>query len=1066
MKKMYRGVPNSPSTKLAYSIDSLATTISVEDGSVLPPAPNLATIGYGESSETILYNLKEGNTLSQIERGFEGIAGSWEEGELISRLFTSHDYNTLVDNIEDSNTNLGGIPEEILGINTQLSDHAGKHTATETRLSDIDGQLDGIDTKLLGYETEHTEINNKLLGIDGQLLEINTQLSDQDNTQINTKLQTLEGEVDGINTQLSDHESKHLATDNTLTGINDQILAIDSKLLEHTDKHTVTESRLVEIDGQIQSVNTDLTSQIEDINNQLSNYSGSENPPDEVRFTEVENSILEINNNLDKTTADLEQRGINVRSVGAVGDGISDDSAPINSAIALAKSSGKTQVFVPDGEYNIESTIIVDRGIHLDLSPGATLKAMRDINVVQLKPDSKITGGTIDTSAITFTQACIYLNGNDIFKLLNDHVYGNGTILKGRDHEYTDHNWTGKGIHLYSGKGVSGDPSYVSFVRFMQMGIFNFEYGILLETDETISTNDEMAWVNGNSFDQINMMNCLKAITLIGLGDIPRDCTGNQFSNMQVQVNAYSDYAIHCEGGWNKFEGMWWDLHRCPNKAFIFGPNSRFNRIESMHGYEGTAHYEDKGYLNIIASLTNHIPDSKTLAYPLTTPYNPNMLGNQDDYLIHGDLRGYTVTQTTPQALPLNEDSGELGDFSALFNFDTEMGVVWTDVVADYDNPLILEIDLSASPVPYMSFVGITSGYKDTAPRNITFELYDGTSWLEGDWFTKNTDAQFIVSAPWVGVDQGHKIRITMWNDDALPRTIGISRVFAMSTKTTGNAYLPKNGGEVYGDLIFPSNDVGFQMTKNDGTTSKFFVTNEGGLTTRDNPYAGYVPDIQNQAYPMSRPYNGTFLGTQDDILAHCDKRGVTITQTSSHPRQYGDLTALFTLDSEDAIRWDSTNATEADPITLLVDLTQDREIEGYHYMLYFGMLSTWTNFAQNVIIEVYDNGGWVTVLDMRGNTTQNYIVSSSSDYIDLAEQIRVKFWGANNAQNEIAFCRLFAHSTKSPGQAWMSKAGGTINGDVTTEGILDAKGGFKLEVRTTDPSSPEVGRMWFRSDL
>jgi hypothetical protein len=762
----------------------------------------------------------------------------------------------------------------------------------------------------------------------------------------------------------------------------------------------------------------------------------------------------------------LSRLTVDVFDHGAVGDGINDDSIGINNAINYASTAGRNKVFVPDGTYSIKNTVIIKSGIQLELSPGAVLKAGADVNIVQLKPHSKLTGGAIDTSAITFTKACIYLNGNDVFKLLNDHVYCNGTVLKGKDHEYTDHNWTGKGIHLYSGKGSNFDPSYVSFVRFMQMGIFNFEYGILLETDTTITQESDMAWVNGNSFDQINMMNCLKPITLIGMGDIPRDCTGNQFSNMQVQINSYSDYAIYCEGGWNKFDGMWWDLHRSDKKAFVFGPNSRFNRIESMHGYEGTAHYEDKGYLNVIASLTNHIPDNKTLAYPISTPFKPNMLGNQDDYLIHGNLRGYTISQTSQHPLPMGVESGEVGDFGALFNFDTELGVIWEGLVADYDNPLTLEVDLTASPVPYMAYVGIMSGYNYEAPENVRFEIYDGVTWHEADWFTKNTDAQFIVTAPWLGVDNGHKIRVVMWNETTTPRDVALSRVFAMSSKTTGNAYLPKSGGEVYGDIVFPNNEIGFQMTKNDGKTSKFFVTNEGGLTTRDNPYAGYVPDIQNMAYPMSRPYKGSFVGMQDDILAHCHKRGVTITQTSAHLKQYGDLTALFTLDSEDAIRWDSTNATEADPITLLVDLTGDREIPSYQYMMYFGMLSTWTNFAQNLIIEVFDGVSWATILDIRDNTTQNYIVSSSFDYTDQTEQIRVKFWGANNDRNEIAFCRLFAHSTKTPGQTWLPKDGGIINGDTQVEGVLDAKGGFKLEVRTDDPTEPEIGRMWFREDL
>ncbi|PFN77606.1 hypothetical protein COJ85_32065 [Bacillus sp. AFS076308] len=280
---------------------------------------------------------------------------------------------------------------------------------------------------------------------------------------------------------------------------------------------------------------------------------------------------------------------------------------------------------------------------------------------------------------------------------------------------------------------------------------------------------------------------------------------------------------------------------------------------------------------------------------------------------------------------------------------------------------------------------------------------------------------------------------------------------------------MPLSGGTIHGDLIFPNNDISFQMTKNNGKQTKFFVTNEGALASMDNKFGGYTPDSKSMCYPQNRPYKPIMLGAQDDILLYAHKRGVTITQTSSHPRDYGANEALFTFDSEDAIRWDATNATEANPITLEVDLTTDREIVGgYQYCFYFGMNSTWTNFAKNLIIEVYDAtpAQWITVLDIRDNTTENFVCSSSWDGIDKAQKIRVKFWGANNNTNRIAYTRLFALSTKTQGQAWFPKSGGIVNGDATFEGKTTAKGGLVIETRTTDPFSPEIGRMWLRSDL
>jgi hypothetical protein len=510
------------------------------------------------------------------------------------------------------------------------------------------------------------------------------------------------------------------------------------------------------------------------------------------------NDITTINNKVN----DL---GINAKSF----------TGGIHEALIYAETAAQKKVYVPDGIYNVDKTVEIPSGIHLELAPNAVLKLTADVNAVQLKPDSKLTGGVIDASGITFTKACIYLNGNDVFKLLNDHLYGNGTVLKGKDHEYTDQAWTGIGIHLYSGKGIDHEYAYVSFVRFMQMGIFNFEYGILLETDETITNEAEMAWVNGNTFDQINFMNCRKNITLKGDSNIPRDVSGNSFSNIQMQVNAYTDWAINCEGGWNRFEGTWWDLHRMPDDtpAFIFGATSRFNKIESMHGYETPRHYKDSGYMNTIASLTNHVPDNRTLFHPLPTPYKPNSLGNQDDYLVGGHLRGYTVAQvmtTDPYRRPtitlpegMDEVDYIVGNYNTLFTTNTEYGVTWDGTQTDYDNPIVLEIDLTSDPIPLCGHVGIVSAY-DAYPQNLVIEVYDGTKWLEhGDWILANTQNNLAVSGPYAGVQEAQKIRLTFWGSNKPDGLIQISRVFGMSTTTRGNAFIPKDGGTVDGTINF-----------------------------------------------------------------------------------------------------------------------------------------------------------------------------------------------------------------------------------------------------------------------
>ena len=100
MKEMYKGVVNSPSTSLTASIGEATTSFEVLDGSKLPEAPNLATIGRTDQAETILYATKTGNVLSGITRGFQGTAKTWETGSQISRNFTEYDLTAVQDNLE------------------------------------------------------------------------------------------------------------------------------------------------------------------------------------------------------------------------------------------------------------------------------------------------------------------------------------------------------------------------------------------------------------------------------------------------------------------------------------------------------------------------------------------------------------------------------------------------------------------------------------------------------------------------------------------------------------------------------------------------------------------------------------------------------------------------------------------------------------------------------------------------------------------------------------------------------------------------------------------------------
>ena len=102
--KMYPAQANSPETSLSGALTAAGTTVFVMDGSVLPDAPNLLTIGAGgNTAETVLMTAKDGNTLT-VERAQNGTtARAWAAGDAIGRYFTAADQTAMQENITKLN---------------------------------------------------------------------------------------------------------------------------------------------------------------------------------------------------------------------------------------------------------------------------------------------------------------------------------------------------------------------------------------------------------------------------------------------------------------------------------------------------------------------------------------------------------------------------------------------------------------------------------------------------------------------------------------------------------------------------------------------------------------------------------------------------------------------------------------------------------------------------------------------------------------------------------------------------------------------------------------------------
>lgn len=89
---MYPAQANSPETSLSGALTAAGTTVNVVDGSVLPEAPNLLTIGAdGSTAETVLMTAKNGNVLTVTRAQNGTTARAWSAGDVIARYFTAAD---------------------------------------------------------------------------------------------------------------------------------------------------------------------------------------------------------------------------------------------------------------------------------------------------------------------------------------------------------------------------------------------------------------------------------------------------------------------------------------------------------------------------------------------------------------------------------------------------------------------------------------------------------------------------------------------------------------------------------------------------------------------------------------------------------------------------------------------------------------------------------------------------------------------------------------------------------------------------------------------------------------
>jgi hypothetical protein len=500
-----------------------------------------------------------------------------------------------------------------------------------------------------------------------------------------------------------------------------------------------------------------------------------------------------------------------INDYGADSTGLIDSLSAFNSALA----TGKPVTALP-GTYRVSGTIVIPRKGSLILNAGVTIKPNSNFNVIQIKPESKIygNGATIDTSGVTsFTMAGIYATGQDRFSVVNELTIVDGFNIRGKDHESdvsgASTNYTGKGIHFYSGNnwaaGYQGQ-SYIAYIQVSNINISSVYRGIWLEREQAPVNGNP--WITSCTFDQINMYAAMRSIDITTNDSFYNG--GHLFTNLQLQANHYSERYVYADGSNNLFEGEFWDLEDYfePRNVpcFEFSATAHENTINGTQFFTLDKHVIDKNNISggnpMKPNRFNSLLNPVNILPPVLTNNVRSFIGDQDDILA-GASKAYTVTKTSAHV------SGG-GTIDAMFQ--PNKGSFYSLNGVDETNNCIIEIDCSAAPISEIDMMGFifrqdTNNY---VPKYIKMDLLDsGGAFLATKSITNNTQG-FVYFSTYAS--STYKIRLTFGssNDATASRRIRIYRIFATSiSASAGKTWLnAAEGGTVYGNINMNKNKI------------------------------------------------------------------------------------------------------------------------------------------------------------------------------------------------------------------------------------------------------------------
>ncbi|MCA0987041.1 hypothetical protein [Guptibacillus algicola] len=246
-----------------------------------------------------------------------------------------------------------------------------------------------------------------------------------------------------------------------------------------------------------------------------------------------------------------------------------NDAEMIQQAIDFAAVNNTKSVQLLDRDYSITQPIVIKEGVRLCFGYGARFIISGNFRVIELERNASLIGAYIAIADSAFNSAVIYLDGKNKF-------YNSWFRTKVKD--VTIVNWSGThkgtGIKLYS----NGPGHEISFVTFQNIKLVSLGTALLLQA---VTPQSGISYVNGNTFSEFVIDDCVHCIRLLAGVTYPNDCSGNVFNNLQIQTSSSTVRVLSVTGQYNEFHGIAWDIttitHNQP--IVILTNNSSYNTV-------------------------------------------------------------------------------------------------------------------------------------------------------------------------------------------------------------------------------------------------------------------------------------------------------------------------------------------------------------------------------------------------------------------------------------------------------------------------------------------------------